>query len=390
MGERIYLDNAATSWPKPETVYDAIDRYQREIGAPAGRGAYREAIEVERVIDKTRRDVAQLFNVTSSNRVIFTSGGTQSLNLAIHGILQPGDHVITSMAEHNSVLRPLRFLENLQQIEVSRVAVDSDGRVDPMRIRAEFRPATRMVILCHASNVTGAIQPVEEVGTMAREYGILFLVDAAQTAGHVPVDMQSMNADILAAPGHKGLLGPLGTGILCLQDAVEEVLTPVQQGGTGSRSSKDRQPDSLPDAYESGNANVPGIVGLSAGVDYVQQRGVQDIHDEEANLTHKFCEAIADNRRLSICGPNEFCRGKNGRVAVVSLRLEDIDPQEVASALDVAKSIQVRAGFHCSALVHEAIGTAESGTLRVSIGTFNDESQIAVAAETINQITATM
>jgi selenocysteine lyase/cysteine desulfurase len=259
---RIYLDNAATSWPKPESVYQAVDDYQRRLGAPAGRGVYAEATEVERLVNNCRKKVAQLINEADPTRVIFTQNGTDSLNLAIHGWLQPGDHVVTSVCEHNSVLRPLRFLAEHRNVSTTYVGCDAQGRVDPGDIRRAIQPQTRLIALTHASNVTGTIQPVEEVGKIAKERGISFLVDAAQTLGHMRVDVQRIGCQMLAAPGHKGLLGPLGTGVLYIAPGVEARLLPIRQGGTGTRSDEDIQPTTLPDRYESGNLNVSGIVGL--------------------------------------------------------------------------------------------------------------------------------
>ncbi len=271
---RIYLDNAATSWPKPESVYTAVDAYQRELGAPAGRGAYREAIQVERLVDEARRAVAALFGVSDSRRIVFTSNGTDSLNQAIHGVLRPGDHVVTTVSEHNSVLRPLRWLEENQGVRVTRIGCDPQGRVDASELCAAVEPTTRLVTLQHASNVTGAVQPVAEVGAFLREHDALFLVDAAQTAGHWPISVEQLAADLLATPGHKGLLGPLGTGILYVGPKADAELRALRQGGTGTQSETDRQPDSLPDKLESGNHNVTGIAGLAAGIRYIVERGV--------------------------------------------------------------------------------------------------------------------
>jgi len=214
---RIYLDNAATSWPKPQQVYDVVDDYQRRLGAAVGRSGYAEAEEIGQRVDATRAAVAQLIHSESPDRIIFTFNGTDSLNLAIHGVLKPGDHVVTSVVEHNSVLRPLRWLEDRGQIDVTRVGCSPTGLVDPEDIRSAIRPETKLIVLTHASNVVGTIQPASEVGKIAREYGILFLLDAAQTVGHMPVSVRELGADFLAASGHKGLLGPLGTGFLYIQ-----------------------------------------------------------------------------------------------------------------------------------------------------------------------------
>ena len=275
--ERIYLDNAATSWPKPPEVYEAVDRYQREVGAPAGRSAYAEASEVESAIARARSTIARLIGATSPKQVMFAFNGTDALNIAIHGLLEPGGHVVTSEAEHNSVLRPLRLQADRHGVEVSYVPCDGRGVVDPDGFARAIRPDTRLVVLTHASNVTGALQPAAEVGQLARERGIPFLLDAAQSLGDLPINVQTLNVDLLAAPGHKGLLGPLGTGVLYVGPGLEDRLVPLRQGGTGSRSEEDVQPSSLPDRYESGNHNVPGLVGLEAAVRWLAERGTASI-----------------------------------------------------------------------------------------------------------------
>lgn len=366
---RIYLDNAATSWPKPEAVYRAVDGYQRRLGAPAGRGAYAEASEVERTVASCRKKLAQLIGTSDPNRIIFTQNGTDSLNLALHGWLRDGDHVVTSICEHNSVLRPLRFLAEQRNVSTTYVACDALGIVDPDSIRQAIQPKTRLIALIHASNVTGAIQPVEEVGRIANERGIAYLVDAAQTLGHVPLDVQRIGCQMLAAPGHKGLLGPLGTGVLYIAPGVEDQLIPLRQGGTGTRSDEDSQPTTLPDRYESGNLNVPGIVGLEAGVSHILARGVPAILEHAQDLTSRLLSEIPG---VTLYGPPTADK----RAGIVSLNLAGYDPQELASLLDSQWSIQTRAGLHCAPRMHAALGTAPSGTLRLSVGPFNTQEQI--------------
>lgn len=366
---RIYLDNAATSWPKPEAVYQAVDDYQRRLGAPAGRGAYAEATEVERIVASCRKKLAELIGASDPSRIIFTQNGTDSLNLAIHGWLRDGDHVVTTVCEHNSVLRPLRFLVEHRNVTATYVGCDGQGIVDPDDIRRAIQPTTRLIALIHASNVTGAIQPVEEVGLVAAERGIAYLVDAAQTLGHVPIHVQRVGCQMLAAPGHKGLLGPLGTGVLYIARGVEERLLPLRQGGTGTRSDEDIQPTSLPDRYESGNLNVPGIAGLGAGVSQILSWGVSSIEQQARELTSRLLREIPG---CTFYGP----RTANQRAGIVSLNLAGYDPQELASLLDSQWSIQTRAGLHCAPRMHGALGTAPSGTLRLSVGMFNTAEQI--------------
>ncbi|MGE0610694.1 MAG: aminotransferase class V-fold PLP-dependent enzyme, partial [Pirellulales bacterium] len=241
---RIYLDNAATSWPKPDAVYDAVDRYQRECGAAYGRGVYAEATQAARLVEAARQGLAKWLGAGDPRRIAFTCNGTDAINLALHGLLRAGDHVVTTVVEHNSVLRPLRYLEDAGQINVDRVPCDGQGLVDAEAIRLALRPNTRLIALTHVSNVTGAIQPVDAVSAIAQEQGALLLIDAAQSAGHLPLNLARLPADLLAAPGHKGLLGPLGTGFLYVRPGLE--LRPVRQGGTGSHSNDDHQPADMP------------------------------------------------------------------------------------------------------------------------------------------------
>ena len=380
---RVYLDNAATSWPKPPAVYDAVDRYQRTLGAAAGRSAYRDAVDVERLVLETRRRIAQLVGLTEPRRIIFTCNGTDSLNLALHGLLRPGDHVVTSVVEHNSTLRPLRYLTAKYGIEVTRVGCNREGIVDVDEYRQAIRPNTRLVTLVHASNVTGAIQPVAEVGKLAKERGMIFLVDAAQSLGHVETDLGKIQADLLAAPGHKGLLGPLGTGILAIASPLETQLEPIRQGGTGTNSESDEPPQTLPDRYEAGNHNVPGILGLGAAVSFLQERSLKAIREHEMELTERLLSGLSDIANVTLYGP----RAATKRVGVVSFNLEGYDPQEAAALLDASYSIQARAGLHCAPLMHAALGTAgRGGTVRFSVGPFTTETEIDAAIAAVAEI----
>jgi cysteine desulfurase family protein len=381
---RIYLDNAATSWPKPEAVYEAVEDYQRHLGAPAGRSAYREASEVERRIGQCRQRLAELIGAVEPWRIIFTSNGTDSLNLAIHGLLRPGDHVITSVCEHNSVLRPLRHWQQRGDVRVTYVGCDGEGYIDPAEVLRAIQPRTRLIALIHASNVTGAVQPLAEVGRMAREAGVFFLVDAAQSLGHLEVNVRELGCDLLAAPGHKGLCGPLGTGLLYVGPEMESHLVPLRQGGTGSRSDEDVQPMELPDRYESGNLNVPGIVGLLAGVEHLRHRGVAAIAQHERRLVERLLVGLAELGGVTIHGPRHFVAGR--RVGVVSLSVVGLDPQELAALFDSTRSIQIRSGLHCAPRMHLALGTAPHGTARISVGPFNTEADIDAAVEVLREV----
>jgi cysteine desulfurase/selenocysteine lyase len=381
--QRIYLDNAATSWPKPPAVYDAVDRYQRQLGAPAGRGTYREASEVERLIAAARRTIAELVGASDSKRIIFTLNCTDSLNLALHGCLRPGDHVVTTVVEHNSVLRPLRWLQEHRQVEVTRVDCDGEGIVSPDDLGAAVRPNTRMIALIHASNVTGALQPIEAASEIAKQHGALLLVDAAQSLGHVPIDVSKTPIDLLAAAGHKGLLGPLGTGVLYIAPGVEQQLEPTRQGGTGTVSDQDRQPEGLPEKYESGNLNAAGLVGLAAGSAYIAERGVADLREHEMQLTSRLLDGLGRIDGLTVYGPRQIDR----RVGVVSVSIPGYDPREAAALLDATWSIQLRAGIHCAPLMHRALGTVDrGGTLRFSPGPFSTAEEIDAAIEALAEM----
>jgi cysteine desulfurase family protein len=379
LNRRIYLDNAATSWPKPEAVYRAVDQYQREVGGPNGRSGYREALESNRIVERARRGVAELIGAGNPSHVVFGSSGTDVLNLAIRGIVRPGDHVVTTVCDHNSVLRPLRALRESADVSVSYVPCDGEGFVSPDNVRSALRPNTRLVAVVHASNVTGAIQPVAEIGSVVRESDAVFLIDAAQSLGHVPIDVGQFEVDLLAAPGHKGLLGPLGTGVLFIRPGVEHKLQPLRYGGTGTQSEEDRQPDTLPEKYEPGNHNMLGLAGLAASVDYLASETVERIHAHHTNLVGRLLEGLREIDALTVHGPESTA----DRTSVVSISVDGYDPQELAALLESARRIQCRAGLHCAPRMHEALGTtAKGGTLRFSPGfaTTLDDIDALVAA----------
>jgi cysteine desulfurase family protein len=382
---RIYLDNAATSWPKPEAVYVAVEEYQRQVGAAAGRSPYAEAVDVTRKIANVRAACARLLAIRDPAQLVFTSNGTDALNLAIHGLLRPGDRVITSAAEHNSVLRPLADLTARGLIEVVRVDCDAAGIVMPADLRRELRTRTRLVALTHASNVTGAVQPIGELATIARMAGSLILVDAAQTAGHLSIDVEQLGVDLLATSGHKGLLGPLGTGLLYIRPGLEQEIAAVRQGGTGTRSDEDRQPESLPDKYESGNLNVPGILGLGAGVEFLIAQGIAVVERRMQALGEHLLNGLREIAGVRLFG----LTGTTLPVGLVSLTIEGYDPQEVAAVLDSTFRVQVRPGLHCAPHMHRLLGTLEGGgTVRISLGPMNSADQIDETLSAIRQLAA--
>ncbi len=383
---RVYLDNAATSWPKPEAVYTAVDRYLREVGASAGRSGYRDATDAQRVVDAARRGCAGLLGVRDPSRIVFGSNGTDALNLAIHGLLRPGDRVVTTETEHNSVLRPLAEAARAKKVEVTFVGCDAAGYVDPQDIRQALagRP-TRLVAASHASNVTGAIQPVAEIAQAAHEAQALVLVDAAQSAGHAPVDVSQLGADLLATSGHKGLLGPLGTGLLYVRPGLEGELQPIRHGGTGLNSTEDRQPTELPERYEAGNLNTPALAGLAAATQFLSERSLAAIVEHEGQLVARLIQGLRSLSAVRLFGPAPG----QPRVAVVSFSVEGYDPQEFAAALDSATSVQCRAGLHCAPRMHAALGTqAGGGLVRLSLGWSTTETDVDRAVEAIGAIAA--
>ena len=380
---RIYLDNAATSWPKPEPVYRAVDHYQRQLGAPAGRSGYAEAVQVSQTVETARHDLARLLGVRDASHLLFTAGGTDSLNLALHGLLRPRDHVVTTVIEHNSVLRPLAYLQQARDVSMSYVGCGAEGIIDPDDVKRAITPRTRLVALSHASNVTGAIQPLNEIIDVAHRLGALVVVDAAQTVGHLPISVADLEVDLLAASGHKGLLGALGTGLLYVRPGVESQLESLRQGGTGTQSNIDRQPDDLPGKYESGSLNVPGLFGLGAAAEYLRERGIDNIRRHDRTLAERLLAGLAGVRGVRLYGPRDAER----RLGVVSISVTGYDPQEVAANLDYAYRIQVRAGLHCAPLMHRALNTeAAGGTVRLSLGAFNTAAEVDAAVTAVAEI----
>ncbi len=378
---RIYLDNAATSWPKPEAVYQAVDRYQREVGAAAGRGAYDHAQQAQRTVANARGACARLLGITEPEQLAFTANGTEALNLAIHGLLQPGDHVITTVCEHNSVLRPLRMQAELQGIETSYVGCDSSGYVDPHDVLCAMQSNTRLVAIIHGSNVTGAVQPIAEIARAVHEHEALILVDAAQTVGCLPIDVTQLDIDLLATGGHKGLLGPLGTGILYVRETIAKQLRPLLQGGTGTQSQTDQQPETMPEKFESGNLNVPALAGLAAAAEHLlSETTVSALHGQLHRQTLRLLDGLASIRGIRTVGPGP----KQNRVSVVSFAVDGYDPQEFAASLDVSSGVECRAGLHCAPRQHAALGSDRSGGLiRLSPGWATTDEEIDQALSAI-------
>ncbi len=374
-----YLDNAATSWPKPEAVYQAVDGFMREVGATPGRGGHRREEEAARIADEARAALAELFHAPDPNGVAFTMNATQAVNMALKGLLKPGDHVITSSIEHNAVWRPLKALER-RGVEVTAVPCARDGSLDPAEVESAIRPSTRLIAMLHASNVLGTILPIAEIGALARKHGIPFLVDAAQTAGAYAIDMQAMNIDLLAFPGHKGLFGPHGTGGLVVRPGI--VLETWIEGGSGTESAPETMPEALPLRLEAGTQNAAGIAGLLAGVRFVLEQGVETIRAHEMELTALLMDELRGVPDLTLLGPADPA----ARTAVVSVTVEGYVPEQLAMVLDQVFDIATRAGLHCAPQAHRTAGTLEVGALRFSPGYFNTADEIHAAAEALISI----
>jgi cysteine desulfurase / selenocysteine lyase len=378
----IYLDNAATSFPKPEAVYQALDRFARQSLANPGRAGHKMALASERTLDDARHLLNQLFHGEALERFVFTLNCTDALNIAFKGVLKDGDHVVTTDLEHNSVSRPLRKMELDGRITLTRLRADSGGTIDPDAIRRAITPHTRLIALTHASNVLGTVQPIAAVGRIAREQNLLFLVDAAQTAGVVPIDVQAMCVDLLAFPGHKSLLGPTGTGALYAGSRAQ--VRAWREGGTGGDSSSETQPSQYPYFLEGGTPNVLGVAGLIAGIKHVLEQGMEHIHAHEVALTEQLWRRLEEIGGYQVFGHRDGAR----RVGTLSFRSEALPATEIGGILDQAFDVAVRPGLHCAPYIHRSLGTFPEGTVRVSPGPFSTEADIDHLARALAEIAA--
>ncbi|MCK8816632.1 aminotransferase class V-fold PLP-dependent enzyme [Natroniella sulfidigena] len=375
----IYLDNAATTWPKPEQVYQAIDDFMRNYGANPGRAGHQMANQAGEIIYTTRKLLAKLFNAEQAQEIIFTGNATEALNLAIKGYLKPGEHTITTSLAHNSILRPVKALEK-QGVEVSIVDPNQQGQIQAKQIKNSIQENTKLVVMGHASNVTGTLLPIEEVAQLLVDSEVKLLVDAAQTAGVYPIDLQQLEIDMLAFTGHKGLFGPQGTGGLYLKEGVE--LEPLMQGGTGSYSEDVNQPQLRPDCYESGTPNTVGIAGLKAGVEFVLAEGLDKIRRHEEKLVAYLQDELKQIPEVTLYGPMDLKR----QVPLLSFNLGLENAGEIGYILDKVFNIAVRTGLHCAPLVHQSLGTLEQGVIRVSPSYFNTEEEMEEFIMAINEI----
>lgn len=378
---RLYLDHAATSFPKPEPVYRAVEECLRNVGSAHGRSGTRGAMAVQSLVEQARSGVSRLLGAARASQVVFTASGTDGLNLVLKGLLRPGDHVVAGTVEHNSVLRPLRALES-GGIRLTTVAPRSGVVWGLDDLRAALRPDTRLVVVQHASNVTGELQPVAEIAALAHAVGALVLVDAAQTLGSIPLSVKELGCDFLAAPGHKGLLAPLGTGVVWFREGLEDQVASFREGGTGTSSELETQPQSMPDKFEAGNLNAPGLAGLAAGVRWLEETGVALVATKERDAAARFRDELT-----GVPGVELFGDPSRDSVGVVSLRVAGYDPRDVATILDESFEIDTRAGLHCAPGAHRMLGTdRDGGTVRFSFGPFVTVDDVTCAADAVRQI----
>jgi cysteine desulfurase/selenocysteine lyase len=383
MDNIIFLDNGATSYPKPESVYTFMDQFYRKAGVNPGRSGYDLCLEAGEMVETTRKMLTRFFNGTDPNRLCFTYNSTDALNLIIFGLLKGGDHAVTTTIEHNSVLRPLYHLHRDAAVELDYVPFDNRGFVDPEDILRKFKPHTKLVVVNHASNVIGTVQPVRDIGKICRDRGILFAIDASQSAGKVPIDMAADNLDVVAFTGHKSLLGPTGIGGLYVREGVE--IRQTRAGGTGVRSAYPAHLEEYPYRLEYGTINVLGVAGLQAGLRWIETKGLEAIHRREMELTERLVRGLKSIENVIL-----YCqRDLANHISVVCFNVRGVDAADVGTILDVDHNIACRTGLHCAPLVHEQLGTDKiHGGVRFGIGPFNTDEHITAAVEAVREIAA--
>ena len=376
----IYLDNAATSFPKPKEVATAVYDFMVNNGTSSGRGSYKKAMQSDYIVYECRKLIGKLFNFDNPKKVVFTSNVTDSLNIAMRGILKENDHVITSSLEHNAVWRCLKTLERDINIKIDTVECSKDGITNQQDIKKYIKKDTALIVFTQASNVLGTIQPIREIGAIAREHNIPFLVDSAQSAGAMKIDVKEDNIDILAFTGHKSLLGPMGTGGLIINTNID--IKPLKAGGTGGDSAYEYQPDYYPNHLETGTSNVSGIAGLREAIKFLNKEGIENIHNKEKELTKYALEKLETVKDIEIYGPKDCEK----MLSVISFNIKDKRPEDVGSILDQKYDIMLRAGLHCAPTAHSVIGTKERGTLRIGLGYFNEKEDIDKLVEALNNL----
>jgi cysteine desulfurase/selenocysteine lyase len=377
---QVYLDNSSTSWPKPETVLKAMGDYLNNFGASPGRSGHQFSLRAAREVFECREMIASLFNLPDSDKVIFTFNATHAINIALKGFLKKNDHVIVSSMEHNSVFRPLSHMRNQGIIEITVVEPDGCGKTDTKKLRNSFKPNTKLVLINHGSNVFGILNPLEEIGDICREKGVVFMVDTAQTAGFIPINMQKNHISLLAFTGHKKLNGPTGIGGLCINGNLD--IEGSFQGGTGSKSEMETHPDFYPDKLEAGTPNTLGIIGLKAGINHVLNKGLDQLKKEQLALTSFFVKELKKIQEITIYYPDFDVE----RLPIVSINIKNTISSDVAYQLDSKYGIMVRAGLHCTPQAHKMAGTFPQGTVRFSFSTFNTEEEIIYTADAIKNI----
>ncbi len=375
----IYLDNAATSFPKAPGVVEAVKECLERTGGSPQRSGHAMSLQASRIVYETRKRVAALLNASDPSRVVFTLNATDALNTALRGMLHPGDHVVTTTIEHNAVARPLRALE-AEGVELTRVQCAPTGELDAEQFAAAMRPDTKLAVIVHASNVLGTVLPVAELCAAAHARGVPMLVDASQTAGHLLIDVQADGIDLLAFTGHKGLLGPQGTGGLYIREGID--VEPLRRGGTGSRSGSDVQPDFLPDRFEGGTLNTPGIAGLGAALEYIASEGIDKLREHEFKLTAMLLDGLEGAPGITVYG----MRDAAARVGLVAFNIGDLDSAEVAERLESTHDIISRPGLHCAAWAHATMGTLQRGAVRLSVSPFTRESDVQQAIAAVREI----
>lgn len=382
---RVYLDNAATSFPKAPGVADAVYDYITNVGSNVGRGAYQSAYSAGQVVYQTRELLADLMDFDSPLNAIFTANITHSLNILLKGLLKPSDHVIVSSMEHNAVMRPLTSLSK-NGVEFTRVKCETDGTIAASKIEEHIKPETKLVIMTHASNICGTILPIEDVGQICKKHNVYFILDSAQSAGVLDISMKKMNLDAVAFTGHKGLLGPQGIGGFLINDSLAKNVSPFIEGGTGSLSDSELQPSFMPDRFESGTLNIPGIYGLNASLKYIKETGINAIRDIEDSLCSEFLAGVNNIVGARNCGlPDSY-----NRTSVVSVDFTNYDNSEIAFILDRDYGIMTRVGLHCAPSAHKTLGTFPKGTVRFSFGHFNTTEDVHYAIESINKTLKTL
>jgi cysteine desulfurase family protein len=379
----VYFDNAATSWPKPPAMMEAMARFNESVGGNPGRSGHRLAVEAARVVYEARERAAEVIGSPDPLSIAFTKNATEAINCVLFGLLRPGDHVVTSGLEHNSVMRPLRFLER-QGVDLSIIPCSPAGVLDPVDAMRAMKSHTKAIVVTHASNVTGTLLPLDALARIAHEGGSIFVVDASQTAGSVPIEVIRTGIDILCFTGHKSLLGPQGTGGFYVRKGLENRIRPLMRGGTGSASEFEEQPDFLPDRFESGTPNAIGLAGLAAGIRFVLDLGVEGTREKEVHLTRLFLEGVAEIPGTTVYGPQDARQ----RTAVVSFNVRGVSPSEIAFELDEQFAVLSRPGLHCAPAAHRTLGTFPEGTVRFSFGHSTTEDEIRRGLEAVAHLSA--